>query len=468
MIGKIGLEKATLSELGSKPNDDPVKGTEVKLQFNPESLKLTLHNANEGGKSSGRQSRQFAGKSSTQLSFDLIFDTAEEIKGGKPRSVTDRTREVERFVRPKGSKKKKQAPPRVRFHWGILIFDGIISDLSIEFELFSPHGIPLRAKMSVTIKEQDPKYQYLKVGSGANQTTNGTDDGGGALGTETDRAEAALAGESLADFAARMGLAVEQWRQLARDIEDPLSLAAGQIIEFDSALTSAEPLGGVRSALESGTDLSVDETLGIAAGMPGRAAGVATAAVGGVQSALATAAIIVADQKVAEAREAFSAPVMRSVPPPAAVTAVSLTANPSEPQGSVGAARPISAGPRSTRTPLAGQMHRVRTTKTPAAARPAVDRRATSFGAGVPLRPQIRGAATDRADAMIGQATLGPIRTTDAQLRPGQPSDPPWEQLPMTDLGRAKADGEDTKRKSPALCTCTSGRRGGRCTCRST
>ena len=54
-----GLQKATLQEIKSDRNGTPV-GNAVKVQFNPASVKLTLHNANEGGKSRGRQARQFA------------------------------------------------------------------------------------------------------------------------------------------------------------------------------------------------------------------------------------------------------------------------------------------------------------------------------------------------------------------------------------------------------------------------
>ena len=146
-----GLEKATLKELPD--------GKEIAVQFNPASLKLTLSNTVEGGKARNRVTRQYLGSSSTDLSFDLVFDTADEIQeGGKARSVREKTALVEKFLLPKGKGKNKKAPPRVHFHWGDLIIEGVISNLTIETDLFSADGIPLRAKMSVSIKEQDAKY----------------------------------------------------------------------------------------------------------------------------------------------------------------------------------------------------------------------------------------------------------------------------------------------------------------------
>src|SRR6478752_2303951 len=151
------LEPATLSEISADAQAKPVPGTELALQFNPASLKLQLANKVEGGDTKGRQTRQYLGKTSTTLTFEVHFDTADDGTTSTPVSVRTKTAMIERFVLPKGKGNTKQAPPKARFHWQELVFDGIIDDLNIDFDFFAANGTPLRAKMTVSMKEQDAK-----------------------------------------------------------------------------------------------------------------------------------------------------------------------------------------------------------------------------------------------------------------------------------------------------------------------
>src|SRR5258706_10716010 len=133
-----GLIKAKLSRLTA--DKTPKEDGTVDVQFNPATLKLALSNQVEGGNTRGRQQRQFTGKSSTELTFDLVFDTADEAgPGGNPRSVRDKTALIEQFVVPSPDPRGKERlfPPRVRFQWGDLTIDGVISALNIEMDLFA-------------------------------------------------------------------------------------------------------------------------------------------------------------------------------------------------------------------------------------------------------------------------------------------------------------------------------------------
>ena len=70
------LEKAVLEELDKK--GQPVNGSAVPVQFNPTSLKLQMTNSIDGAASRGRQAQQYNGSSSTSLTVQLEFDTADE------------------------------------------------------------------------------------------------------------------------------------------------------------------------------------------------------------------------------------------------------------------------------------------------------------------------------------------------------------------------------------------------------
>ncbi|MCO6455122.1 MAG: hypothetical protein J5I93_07465, partial [Pirellulaceae bacterium] len=168
------LEKARLQEITSDRAARPI-GDPVEVQFNPTSLRLRLSNSNEGGRSRGRQTRQHMGASSTTLSMDLIFDTADEGQTQQPRSVHEKTALVEKFVLPK---ENGDAPPKLRFQWGNLLLDGVVESLDIEFDHFAASGVPLRAKVGLSIKGQDPKYEFLETGPGARDSAGAREPGG--------------------------------------------------------------------------------------------------------------------------------------------------------------------------------------------------------------------------------------------------------------------------------------------------
>ena len=54
---------------------------------------------------------------------------------------------------------REQAPRRVQFRWGTLIFNGVISQHQEVFDYFSPSGVPLRSKVSLTLTEQEFRYE---------------------------------------------------------------------------------------------------------------------------------------------------------------------------------------------------------------------------------------------------------------------------------------------------------------------
>ena len=83
----LTLKKATLEEITAGANPRPVPNTQLEVQFNPASLKLDLANRVEGGETRGRQSRQYLGKTSTTLAFDLHFDTSDRGTTDSPVSV---------------------------------------------------------------------------------------------------------------------------------------------------------------------------------------------------------------------------------------------------------------------------------------------------------------------------------------------------------------------------------------------
>jgi len=286
------LAKADLQVLDPKGNATET----IPVQFNPTTMQLQMSNSVDGGDSRGRQTQQYNGSSSTVLTLDLEFDTADEGTSNNPVDVRDKTRQIRQFVLP-GGEGSKQAPPRVKFRWGTFELVGVMSSLTEELSLFSRDGAALRAKLSVQIKEQDPKFEALERGPGANDDNKppAAGDGdaaangpGSSGGGPIDRAVAALSGETAADFLARNGLAPEAWRALgsALTLGGGIELEAGLAVGFDTSLTVGGGIG-VTGGLHAGLGASIDATLGLApTPRSGLTSGFALSAAGGVTAAV--------------------------------------------------------------------------------------------------------------------------------------------------------------------------------------
>lgn len=247
------LVKASLCEVSADARGSEI-GTPIDVQFNPTSLRMQITNRTTGGNQAGSQVRQRPGDGVVTVSFDLVFDTADEGTTDAPVPVTRKTMIVENFVRPRGNTPSRQAPPRVQFKWGSFLVQGTMESVNVDLDLFAANGTPLRAKVAVSIKGQDPRYQYnpatpasggglppgpLAAPPGAPGTTGGA-------GVPSGMAQA-MPGESLAQLASRNGLDPSAWRSLAAGISNPFSLKAGFEIGLPGSLPTGSQLSGKSS-----------------------------------------------------------------------------------------------------------------------------------------------------------------------------------------------------------------------------
>lgn len=337
------LTKAYLAEITSGDNPTEVAGTKVDVQFNPTSLRVQLSNRTAGGQQAGAQARQRPGTGEMSVSFDLVFDTADEGSTDHPVSVLAKTQSVERFVRPRGQRAGQEAPPRVTFVWGHFQVQGTMENASIDLDFFDAGGTPLRAKVAVTIKGQDPRWVYTPAppppaAAGAAPGLPGTNGSGLAPG----RIMQALPGESLAQVASRAGLLPSLWRALTDGSGlNPVKLSAGQEVPIPESAgrnaaagqgaqdpardTAALPLTPAATDSGSGAGMGAGAGAGAAAADPVRQ-GQALARRGGLQSAIGQQQADTHQQAASSRRASFS---QASAPasPRSAVTEVAATAD---------------------------------------------------------------------------------------------------------------------------------------------
>jgi len=493
------LEKAKLQEVSADANETTI-GSPVSVQFNPTSLKLKLTNKVEGGRSRARQRRQHNGSGSTVLSMDLVFDSADDGTEGSPVSVRTKTAIVEKYVVPltDGS----ETPPRLRFEWNDLVVSGIVESLDIDFDLFAADGTPLRAKVSLSIKEQEAKYQFLEAGAGNRDSSNtnlategnsnsqpggGTNDPSGGGGNNSDRSATALEGESPAEFAARMGLDPGAWRGLDVDLGLDLSLEAGVEIGFSAGLSLNAGIG-ITAGIQAGVDISLEAAVGLdvsasassnikaTAGMSAdAAAGFALSSAGGVSAAIETAKIVQSTAAAEQTQQAFAMPSSSnsssltasasSAGATTATTSAVAAVSGAESSNSAAAAQAVKSQSQQAHTPLTVSGSRTPSQQqaaAPAPTPPKADARSSSYGFGVPLRPLYKTLLEQRQPRVCGHGKNG-----GAGISPTFRSDPttaPWVELPRRDAGRNVADAaEKTKRRSHPCgysysCSCKRGR----------
>jgi hypothetical protein len=369
----VTLVKATLQEVGpGAQNPPPTVGTPVAVQLNPTSVRYQLVNNVDMGKAFGRSASQAQGSSSATLQFDLIVDTADEGTTRSPVDVRTKTKKLEQFLLP-NKKSPKSAPPRVKFTYGTFSVVGVMSALNQDFDLFAETGAPLRAKVSVTIKEQKPEFDAGQVGAGANngalaKPLPGGGGPGGAAAPPPDRTGTALAGESASDFASRMGLDPAAWKSFAAGLGDTLSLSAGLRIDFSASASVSLVAGlGQQAGATAGASGGTVAAGGPGRGGPQRDVSAAEAAeAGGLSKVLEGRAAVESTQAAADTRAAFGAPSpTSSAPTPAASTRSALTS-----------------------------------------VSPTVDARAVSYGRGVPLRTRV-GPPGAAADALVVHTRCG-------------------------------------------------------------
>jgi hypothetical protein len=140
MPDSLKLEKAELHELDAEFKNEINTDKNCKVQFNPESLKVSFANQvatpSGAGDQKGTPARQFVGAGTTKLSLQLWFDVSAPMPTDETveTDVRKLTGKVAYFITPK-QEGDKFVPPAVRFLWGSFQFDGIMESLeeSLEF-----------------------------------------------------------------------------------------------------------------------------------------------------------------------------------------------------------------------------------------------------------------------------------------------------------------------------------------------
>jgi hypothetical protein len=234
------LARAELRQLDANFDREIEPNTWCKVQFNPESMKVSFANQlvqpSGAGDQRGTPARQFVGAGTTKLALQLWFDvTAPQGPGRAADDVRRLTQKVAYFITPKapGRKAGQFVPPAVRFIWGSFQFDGLMDSLEESLEFFSPQGRPLRASTSIALSQQRiTKFAFRDT------PADGGLGGAAAPGVPSTPGSQPLAqatqGSTVQSLAGSAGRGSE-WQSIAaaNGIENPRLVPPGQLLDLD-------------------------------------------------------------------------------------------------------------------------------------------------------------------------------------------------------------------------------------------
>jgi hypothetical protein len=141
-------------------------GEGVSAYFNPKEITVSKSvpwNKHKDSKAD-KPVLEFTDADPAELSIDLLFDTFE-----KRLSVYEEfIMKLEKLVKVDEAKKR---PPMVLFLWGTHFpkFMGVVSSLKVQYTMFLPEGTPVRATVTMTIKEGRDLKTKDKKGKGDHQ-----------------------------------------------------------------------------------------------------------------------------------------------------------------------------------------------------------------------------------------------------------------------------------------------------------
>jgi hypothetical protein len=221
------LQKAYFENFDTKDKDN----NRIEVQFNPTDLNFskTAQFAEIAIPGLDSPVLQFIHGGTETLTVELFFDTSESGVGPLAKSVTEYTDKFYKLVKQDPN---THAAPRCRFSWGEPLtfepgvkysnapfwFQCVVESVDRKFLLFSPEGVPLRARLTVKMREYKTVDEMVSELKSADHT----------------KARVLKRRERLDQISAREYETPAEWRRIADEnqIENPRRVAPGTILRI--------------------------------------------------------------------------------------------------------------------------------------------------------------------------------------------------------------------------------------------
>jgi|SRR5580693_7696475 LysM repeat protein len=189
----------------------------IPLRFNPTEYQIQKANNFAEIAIPGLESPpiQFVRGASEKLTTEVLVDTSDTLEDVRAKYVNS-LRNLMNLNR------ELHAPPIIRLTWDTEVFRGVLDSLNVTYVLFTPQGIPLRAKLALSLKEYRPVDIQIKQNPTASPNF--------------DKTYVVKRGDTLSSIAFAMYRDASVWRAIAQNnrILDPRALAPGTVLQLPS------------------------------------------------------------------------------------------------------------------------------------------------------------------------------------------------------------------------------------------
>lgn len=150
MVAKLKITPCDIKEDGSV--GAPRTGEAVELMLNPSSYTHGFQICYNKKPAMGKASRElkYANSGPQKVNFDIVIDGTGVVPvpdSEKSLDVNDRINKLKNAVYKYVG--NEHQPNIVQLLWGSLLFHGRMESMSVEYNLFMPSGVPLRAKVKL-------------------------------------------------------------------------------------------------------------------------------------------------------------------------------------------------------------------------------------------------------------------------------------------------------------------------------
>ncbi len=207
------LSKATFHAVDLKKS--------FEVQYNPKELKFDKTVPWQEHPTQGQTSAlEFQKVTPATLTFELLFDTTRDgsdVRESWVNRLLELTNPVTIGKTGEAKELGKSRPTVVWFCWGELAFQGVVENVNATYILFAASGLPLRAKVSLKLKEWVVS-EYASSGKGPK-----------GYGAASAHLVALGAGQTLSALAALYGTTAQVLGEL-NGLSDLLDVEPGQLL----------------------------------------------------------------------------------------------------------------------------------------------------------------------------------------------------------------------------------------------
>ena len=185
----------------------------IPLRFNPTDYKLSKSNTFAEIAIPGLDAPplQYVRGGSETLSVQALVDTSDTLENVRVKYVDA----IRNLMKPDS---REHAPPIVRFVWDEAVFTGVMEKVDVNYQLFRPDGVPLRAQLDLSLKEYRPAAVQVAENPRSSPTV--------------EKSYVVRRGDTLSSISAAVYRRPDAWRELARanNISDPRDLRPGRVL----------------------------------------------------------------------------------------------------------------------------------------------------------------------------------------------------------------------------------------------